>query len=50
VRPTPTSWPRYQDALYTDLVAQLQLMAQGQATPADVGAALDARLAQESGE
>lgn len=44
------SWPRYQDALYTDLVAQIQLMAQGQATPADVGAALDARLAQESGE
>jgi raffinose/stachyose/melibiose transport system substrate-binding protein len=44
------SWPRYQDALFTDLVAQIQLMAQGQATPADVGAALDARLAQESGE
>lgn len=44
------SWPRYQDALYTDLVAQIQLMAQGQATPSDVGAALDARLAQESGE
>ncbi|RXZ73017.1 extracellular solute-binding protein [Agromyces albus] len=44
------SWPKYQDALYTDLVAQIQLMAQGQATPADVGAALDARLAQESGE
>ena len=44
------SWPRYQDALYTELVAQIQLMAQGQATPADVGKALDAELAQESGE
>ncbi|MGU3644549.1 ABC transporter substrate-binding protein [Microbacterium sp. C23T] len=44
------SWPKYQDALYTELVAQIQLMAQGQATPADVGAALDAKLAQESGE
>lgn len=44
------SWPRYQDALYTELVAQIQLMAQGQASPTDVGAALDAKLAQESGE
>ena len=44
------SWPRYQDALYTELVAQIQLMASGQATTADVGAALDAKLKQESGE
>jgi raffinose/stachyose/melibiose transport system substrate-binding protein len=44
------SWPRYQDALFTEAVAQIQLMAQGQATPADVGAALDAKLKQESGE
>ncbi|WP_227497073.1 ABC transporter substrate-binding protein [Planctomonas psychrotolerans] len=44
------SWPRYQDALYTELVAQIQLMAQGQATPEAVGTALDARLTQEEGK
>ncbi|HUR08650.1 MAG TPA: extracellular solute-binding protein [Nonomuraea sp.] len=40
------AWPRVQDALNTEAVAQLQLMVQGQAKPADVAAALDNRLAQ----
>ncbi|WKK72610.1 extracellular solute-binding protein [Rathayibacter oskolensis] len=40
------AWPRYQDALNVEMVAQLQLMAQGQLTPAEVGAALDAKVAQ----
>ncbi|MGP3964047.1 ABC transporter substrate-binding protein [Nonomuraea sp. 3N208] len=40
------AWPRVQDALNTEGVAQLQLMVQGQAKPADVAAALDNRLAQ----
>jgi raffinose/stachyose/melibiose transport system substrate-binding protein len=40
------AWPRVQDALNTEAVAQLQLMVQGQAKPADVAAALDSRLAQ----
>jgi raffinose/stachyose/melibiose transport system substrate-binding protein len=44
------SWPRYQDALLTEASAHIQLLAQGQETPADVGKALDAKLAQESGE
>lgn len=43
------AWPRYQDALNVEMVAQLQLMAQGQLTPAEVGAALDAKVAQLGG-
>ena len=43
------AWPRYQDALNVEMVAQLQLMAQGQLTPAEVGAALDAKNAQLGG-
>jgi raffinose/stachyose/melibiose transport system substrate-binding protein len=43
------AWPRYQDALNVEMVAQLQRMAQGQVTPAEVGAALDAKLAQLGG-
>ncbi|RVX41754.1 raffinose/stachyose/melibiose transport system substrate-binding protein [Nonomuraea polychroma] len=38
------AWPRVQDALNTEAVAQLQLMIQGQAKPEDVAAALDNRL------
>ncbi|KQQ05592.1 MULTISPECIES: ABC transporter substrate-binding protein [unclassified Rathayibacter] len=38
------AWPREQDALNTEAVAQIQLLAQGQSTPADVAAALQARL------
>lgn len=43
------AWPRYQDALNVELIAQLQLMAQGQLTPEEVGAALDAKIAQLGG-
>jgi raffinose/stachyose/melibiose transport system substrate-binding protein len=43
------AWPRHQDALNVELVAQLQLMAQGQVTPEQVGAALDAKIAQLGG-
>lgn len=43
------AWPRYQDALNVEMVAQLQLMAQGQLSPAEVGAALDAKIAQLGG-
>jgi raffinose/stachyose/melibiose transport system substrate-binding protein len=43
------AWPRYQDALNLELIAQLQLMVQGQKTPAEVGAALDAKIAQLGG-
>ncbi|WP_285025444.1 extracellular solute-binding protein [Plantibacter sp. ME-Dv--P-122b] len=43
------AWPRYQDALNVELVAQLQLMAQGQLTPEEVGAALDAKIKQLGG-
>ncbi|MEU4226939.1 extracellular solute-binding protein [Nonomuraea sp. NPDC026600] len=38
------AWPRSQDALNTEAIAQLQLMIQGQAKPADVATALDNRL------
>ncbi|MEV4111776.1 extracellular solute-binding protein [Nonomuraea sp. NPDC049695] len=38
------AWPRDQDALNTEAVAQLQLMIQGKAQPAAVAAALDNRL------
>ncbi|OUE09620.1 Multiple sugar-binding protein precursor [Clavibacter michiganensis] len=43
------AWPRYQDALNTDAVAQIQLMIQGSATPADVSAALQTRLQEQEG-
>ncbi|MGW4962010.1 ABC transporter substrate-binding protein [Nonomuraea sp. NPDC004186] len=42
------AWPRAQDALNTEAVAQLQLMVQGQEQPADVAAALDNRLKGQS--
>ncbi|MFI7134765.1 ABC transporter substrate-binding protein [Nonomuraea sp. NPDC050153] len=42
------AWPRVQDALNTEAVAQLQLMVQGQKQPADVAAALDNRLKGQS--
>ncbi|MBO0984449.1 ABC transporter substrate-binding protein [Rathayibacter sp. SD072] len=38
------AWPREQDALSTEAVAQIQLLAQGQSSPEDVSAALQARL------
>ncbi|SHG54169.1 raffinose/stachyose/melibiose transport system substrate-binding protein [Kaistia soli DSM 19436] len=40
-----TSWPRAQDALHTEMVAQIQNMVAGGIKPADVGKALDAKLA-----
>ncbi|MFG6199000.1 ABC transporter substrate-binding protein [Nonomuraea sp. JJY05] len=42
------AWPRVQDALNTEAVAQLQLMVQGKEQPADVAAALDNRLKGQS--
>lgn len=41
------AWPKYQDILNTEAVAQLQLMIQGEISPADVGAALDKKLAEQ---
>ncbi len=40
-----TAWPRAQDALHTDMVAQIQTMVAGNAKPVDVARALDAKLA-----
>ena len=39
-----TAWPQYQDALNTEAVARLQQLAQGKVQPAEVAAALDAKL------
>lgn len=39
-----TSWPKYQDGLHTEMVAKIQDMVAGHIKPADVGAALDAKL------
>jgi ABC-type glycerol-3-phosphate transport system substrate-binding protein len=39
------AWTRSEDVLNVETVAQLQLMAQGKATPQQVGAALDRKLA-----
>lgn len=42
------AWPREQDALSTEAVAQIQLLAQGQSSPEDVSAALQARLESQN--
>jgi raffinose/stachyose/melibiose transport system substrate-binding protein len=39
------AWTRAEDVLNVEAAAQLQLMAQKKATPAEVGAALDRKLA-----